>query len=115
MTIFSNPSEDLRDTTKLVLRPCPESELADVVKSYTIGIQGYYANRIAHLSGGFIFFAYLLCDAYGRRQEIDDVLVRPDELLRFLRGSDGVPNDEALRTIEACAIFESVEFNEGFL
>jgi hypothetical protein len=65
------------------------------------------------LSGGFIFFAYLLCDAYSRRQGIDDVLVKPDELLRFLWGSDGIPNDEALRTIEACSIFESVDFNEG--
>jgi hypothetical protein len=27
LTIFSNPSEDLRDTTKVVLKPCPETEL----------------------------------------------------------------------------------------
>ena len=113
LTIFSNPSEDLRDTTKLVLKPCPDQELAGVVKEYTPGLQDHDANRIAHLSGGFIFFAYLLCDAYIKRQGLDDVLVTPDELLRFLWGPDAIPDDDALRTIQACSIFESVDFNHG--
>ncbi|SEC00053.1 hypothetical protein SAMN02787142_0699 [Burkholderia sp. WP9] len=113
LTIFSNPSEELRDTTQLILRPCSEPELAEVAKAHTAGMQDSDANKIAHLSGGFIFFVYLLCDAYSKRQGLDDVLVRPDELLRFLWGVEGAPNDEALRAIEACSIFESVDFHDG--
>lgn len=113
VTIFSDPAEDLRGVTQLVLKPCSDQELVAAAKDYTPGLQDSDAAKIAHLAGGFIFFAYLLCDAYSKRLGLDDVLVRPDELLKFLGGVDRTANGDALRTIEACSIFESVEYADG--
>jgi len=113
ITIFANPSEDLSVAARLVLEPCAPAELADASRQYINGLPDSDASKIAHLAGGFIFFAYLLCDAYTNGQGIDGVLVDSEALFRFLGRAAGAPDDDALRTIEACSIFESLEYAGG--
>ncbi|MDT6962247.1 hypothetical protein QTN24_12135 [Cupriavidus sp. SZY C1] len=113
ISIFANPSEDLSVAARLILQPCAPTELADASRQYINGLPDSDASKIAHLAGGFIFFAYLLCDAYTNGQGIDGILVDSEALFRFLGRAAGAPDDDALRTIEACSIFESLEFADG--
>lgn len=113
ITIFANPTEDVNVAARIVLKPCAQFELQEAAQEYIAGLPESDAGKIAHLAGGFIFFAYLLCDAYEKGQGIDAVLVDSEVLLRFLGRAAGAPDDDALRTIEACSIFESLHYADG--
>ncbi|SFI02969.1 hypothetical protein SAMN04515618_10888 [Collimonas sp. OK307] len=113
MTIYSNPSENLRNVPLFLMSPLPEKEISALAMAHTPGLSEADADVIAHMSGGFIFFANLLCGAFVRRMGIDDVLLRDNELLKFLWGAGNQVNEPALRTIEACSLFESLDYMDG--
>ena len=112
LTLDANPDERLREGTSLVLKPSLEDHIEDVVKQNIVGVQDSEAKLIAQLSGGFVFYALLFCDAWNKRSDIEMVLPKTLELSKMLWGS-GIESEAARRAIEACALFESVQIAAG--
>jgi hypothetical protein len=109
LTLELDPSEQLHEVTAFKLVPSTGPHIEYVVGQLSPQIPPEGVSKIVELSGGFVFFARLLCASWSASTTLEHALPDSRQVLRMLWGSS--LGDDAYRAIQACALVESADLD----